>query len=180
MSTDFAAVISPQATGLSSTLREPSPTPAPPVKQQLPPPDAEEPPAESQGTRSLNQAIQFPDHVAMLRVHMVAMDEFRLEGSNTVVGDLPYRKSKQYRRPKLALGVIADKGGKEPRIIFQSMPEWSKHFVELCGWLNALRVEFGEDLHLLIDDGTGMEIPWNSFTFRKALRLAGRPVGSVR
>jgi hypothetical protein len=163
MSTDFAAVVSSQATGLGSVQREPLFTPAQPVKAQSAPPETEEQPASTFRTRSLDQTIQFPEYVATLRVHMVSKDQFRLECLNPVVpSPQRYEDSPTYGSPRLALGVIADEGGKEPRIISQDMLKWSKRFDsgKIRDWLNALRERFGDDLHLLIDDATGMEIPW--------------------
>lgn len=114
-------------------------------------------------------AKQPPRNVAFLHVQSHALDDdrwaFSLLGMSSVK-NLPPTKARA--RPRLVLADLAQsvipEKSRQPSQILAVMREFSKDNREVPLWVNELRAAVDDDLHLVIIDHSGFEIPWELLT----------------
>lgn len=106
---------------------------------------------------------RLPSDVAMLMVMRTGEDHFTLRGSSAL-GDLdPHRELGEREVPNLRLSGVP--GQLAPLKAIDLMDAWSRGLNALSDWIAELRGQLeGEDLQLVIIDGTGFEIPWELFS----------------
>jgi hypothetical protein len=158
------------------------PRPAPAVRQTdpMPPPDAAQPEAEVIDERPMSLDVALPQEVAVLWVQIHGDETYSLRGANPVVS-LPFTQNRHLNKPALSLGQLAreGQGGVRPHHIYQKMRQWSRTKAPLSAWLNTLREAFGGDLHLVIADDTGFEIPWELFFINQEGSATGDVLGAT-
>jgi hypothetical protein len=137
-------------------------------------------------------ANQPPPNVAFLHIQAHALDNdprrFSPLGASSVRNLFPEQASKSRGRPKLVLATLAQDVNPAtslmPSRILGLMHEFTKENRDVAWWINDLRAAFDDDLHVVIVDHTGFEIPWELLTLpaseSKPKTYLGAAVSTVR
>ena len=113
-----------------------------------------------------------PGNVAVLIVQAHATDNdrwaFSLQGLSSIDGINSFGPTAPIAQPDVVLADLAQDvnpaGTALPSQILGIMHGFSQENREVAWWVNKLRAATGDDLHLIIIDYTGFEIPWELLT----------------
>lgn len=115
---------------------------------------------------------------ALLLVQPAGDDECRVVGyTGGEEGQEPDLDNVIYR-PDIALGDLAtsEPGGEQAADVRYVFRNWSRDNATITAWFEQLRETTGDDLHLVVWDCTGHDIPWELFHL-PGDRAIGRPPG---
>ncbi|WP_416531090.1 CHAT domain-containing protein [Streptomyces coelicoflavus] len=145
----------------------------------------QEPPAGLGGTDA-RPGARLEDGFAVLRVLRAdgadGLPGYRLQGW---CGDLSVNcAAGPTRRPAPAVSLARlrqDGEGHYPSEVLRGIHLWSENQYELAHWINRIRARHGDDLHLVVWDDTGYDLPWELLLVPgdAALDLVGGPLGAL-
>ncbi|MFE4177063.1 CHAT domain-containing protein [Streptomyces sp. NPDC056909] len=130
------------------------------------PVDAEPGEPEALGAAPVDPGARLPHAMAVIRVergrHPSGREAFGFSARCEGLAPLPYISgATQLRPPAIGLGN-ARAGGEAPSELLRAIRRWSANQRRLADWINRARAEHGAELHLLIWDDTGYELPWET------------------
>lgn len=133
--------------------------------------DANAPEPQELDEASVFLNVALPHNVAVLTVEPDETDHdrwtFRLQGRSSIEGVNGFGRTEPIAQPAVVLADLAqdvNSAGAKPSQILGIMRGFSKENRRLPLWVNKLRAAIGDDLHLIIYDFTGFEIPWELLT----------------
>ncbi|ONI88018.1 hypothetical protein ALI22I_19935 [Saccharothrix sp. ALI-22-I] len=133
-----------------------------PVVAGVQEPEAESADLEPLGAFSADVSARMKPTYALMQINRAGEDYFAVTGSHH--DNQLQLRTRTMSKPKLALGDLADRDSEErqqARNIRLLMREWSRHAESIRDWIEGLRAAVGDqDLHIVVWDDTGYEIPW--------------------
>ena len=144
----------------------------PPLLSNLAPTaDASAPEPRELNEESVSLNAPMPRNVAVLIVQAHATDNdrwaFSLQGLSSIEGINGFGPTEPIAQPDVVLADLAqdvNPGTAQPSQILGIMHGFSQENRKVPWWVNKLRAATEDDLHLIIIDYTGFEIPWELLT----------------
>jgi hypothetical protein len=134
--------------------------------------DASVPESQELDEASVSLNASLPGNVAVLVVQAHAIDNdrwaFSLQGLSSIEGIDGFGPTEPIAQPDVVLADLAQDvnpaGTAPPSQILGIMHGFSQENRKVPWWVNKMRAATGDDLHLIIIDYTGFEIPWELLT----------------
>src|SRR6516225_9721573 len=134
--------------------------------------DASVPESQELDEASVSLNASLPGNVAVLVVQAHAIDNdrwaFSLQGLSSIEGIDGFGPTEPIAQPDVVLADLAQDvnpaGTAPPSQILGIMHGFSQDNRKVPWWVNKMRAATRDDLHLIIIDYTGFEIPWELLT----------------